>query len=160
MTEQMSLEPIGVIRSPHKTPKGTPIQPVRAGQAVGRVEVFQPYLAGLADLEGFERIWLIYRFHRSPGVKLTVTPFLDTREHGVFATRAPCRPNRIGISCVALKRRDGGVLEVEGIDVVDGTPLLDIKPYVRDFDRHDVTRCGWIDAGRASRDVADDRFVE
>lgn len=155
---KIEFEPIGTIHSPHDQPRGTPIQPSRAGNARGQVEVYEPFAQGLADLEGFERIWLVYFFHRVAKEQLTVTPFLDTRSHGVFATRAPCRPNAIGISCVALLGREGNVLEVEGIDVVNATPLLDIKPYVADFDRFDVTRCGWIDAARAQRDVADDRF--
>jgi tRNA-Thr(GGU) m(6)t(6)A37 methyltransferase TsaA len=158
--EVISFRPIGRIHSPHTQPKGTPIQPIRSGQARGRVEIFEPYVEGLADLEGFERIWLVYWFHLVGQARLTVTPFLDTRSHGVFSTRAPCRPNPIGISCVRLLGREGGMLEVEDIDVVDATPLLDVKPYVHHFDRYDVSRCGWIDAARAQRDLADERFED
>ena len=97
---------------------------------MGRVEVFPEYAEGLRDLEGFSHVYLIYQFHRTSGTKLTVKPFLQDVERGVFATRAPCRPNPLGLSLVRLVRRDGRVLHIEGVDVLNGTPLLDIKPYI------------------------------
>jgi tRNA-Thr(GGU) m(6)t(6)A37 methyltransferase TsaA len=120
--------------------KGTPIQPAGAGGVLGFVEVEPQYEAGLKDLTGFSHIILLYHFHRGRGVKLCVTPFMDTEEHGVFATRAPCRPNPIGLSIVKLLGMNGRVLEIEGVDVLDRTPLLDIKPYVPDFDCPQDTR--------------------
>ncbi|MFP4356635.1 MAG: tRNA (N6-threonylcarbamoyladenosine(37)-N6)-methyltransferase TrmO [Phycisphaerae bacterium] len=155
----VELQPIGVIHSGWDQPQGTPIQPRMAEGAGGWVDLFEPYAEGLGDIEGFERIWLIYHFHRTSAMKLTVTPFLDTQSHGVLATRSPARPNGIGMSCVRLVACNGRRLELADVDIVDGTPLLDIKPYVPKFDRFDVDRCGWIDAARASRSLADDRFA-
>ena len=119
---EMKRSPIGVIHTPYAEPKGTPIQPKFAAGAAGTVEVFKPYVEGLSDLEGFERIWLVYWFHKSAPARLTVTPFMDTVARGLFATRAPCRPNPIGISPVRLVRVAGNVLHVEDVDILDGTP--------------------------------------
>ncbi len=158
--QEIRIEPIGEIHSEWTDPEGVPIQPRMAEGARGSAEVFTPYVEGLADIEGFERIWLIYHFHRAGPVRLSVTPFLDTSAHGVFATRAPVRPNGIGISCVRLLARDGGRLELADVDILDGTPLLDIKPYVPRFDLFPVERAGWIDAKRADRTHADGRFAD
>ena len=154
--------PIGVVHSPLKDPVGAPIQSVSARRLRGTVEVFGPYAGGLRDLAGFSHLILLYHFHlarkRAP---LVVKPFLDDIEHGVFSTRAPARPNPIGISTVRLERIDGATLHVRDLDIVDGTPLLDIKPYVPAFDSRSVRRIGWY-AGRISRlhDVrADGRFT-
>jgi tRNA-Thr(GGU) m(6)t(6)A37 methyltransferase TsaA len=118
-----------------------------------------PFQAGLKDLAGFERIWLIYWFHMAAGQSLLVTPFLDTHERGVFATRAPARPSPIGISTVRLLSvQDGGVLEVADVDILDGTPLLDIKPYVPEFDCYPHSKAGWFDESNSQRQVADERF--
>jgi len=142
------FEPIGTIHSPFSRRNETPIQPYRS-QAVGQVEVLPAYEAGLQDLEGFSHIFLLYTFHQSdPGFDLLVTPFLDDQPKGLFATRYPRRPNAIGLSVVRLVRREGPVLHVAGIDVLDGTPLLDIKPYVPAFDAHPEAAMGWL-AGRA-----------
>jgi tRNA-Thr(GGU) m(6)t(6)A37 methyltransferase TsaA len=157
---QMRVKPIGVIRTAFQEPAGTPIQPSRAGGAKGTVEVFSEYAGGLRDLEGFERIWLIYWFDRAPEPRLLVTPFLDDCERGVFATRAPTRPNAIGMSSVHLLQVLGNTLEVAGVDILDGTPLLDIKPYVPEFDCHSVQKSGWLDQAPLRRSVADDRFDE
>lgn len=135
---------IGIIHSPFKEPKGVPIQPTAARGVRGTVEVFPEYAPGLKDIEGFSHIILIYHFHLVKPGKLLVRPYMDEEEHGVFATRAPSRPNPIGISIVRLLRVDGNVLHVEDIDIVDGTPLLDIKPYVPEFDIRDVERKGWL----------------
>jgi tRNA-Thr(GGU) m(6)t(6)A37 methyltransferase TsaA len=152
------LRPIGVVHTPFKEPKGTPIQPTMADGARGTVTVFEEFQEGLKDLEGFERIWLICWFHLAPKAKLLVTPFLDDRQHGVFATRAPARPNPIGISSVRLLRVDGNILTVADVDIVDGTPLLDIKPYAPALDCYHVKRSGWLDRARKSRRLADERF--
>lgn len=137
-----------------------PIQPSGAIGVPGTVEVFHEFSRGLKDLDGFSHIILIYHFHRSAGYSLLVTPFLDRVERGVFATRAPKRPNPIGISVVRLIRVDGSTLHIENIDVLDGTPLLDIKPYVSEFDCHAAGRVGWLEKekGRAQDLKADDRF--
>jgi tRNA-Thr(GGU) m(6)t(6)A37 methyltransferase TsaA len=152
------MQPIGVIHSPFTEPAGTPIQPAMAEGVEGRVEVFPDYTAGLKDLDGFDRIWLIYQFDRAAPPRLLVTPFLDDVPRGVFATRAPCRPNPIGLSSVRLERVEGGVLYVRDVDILDGTPLLDLKPYVPRFDHFDVRRCGWLDLAAHDRRVADGRF--
>ena len=141
----VTLQPIGVIHTPHKNPKETPIQPVYAKGIEGRAEIFSEYADGLRDLEGFSHICLIYHFHKAKGVRLVVKPFLEDKPHGVFATRATCRPNPIGFSVVRLVRREGNLLHLEDVDVLDGTPLLDIKPYISRFDTRENARCGWQD---------------
>lgn len=139
------FSPIGTIYSPFTRRNKTPIQPYKS-QAAGRVELLPEYQAGLQDLNGFSHIILLYLFHRAdPGYDLTVTPFLDDRPKGLFATRYPRRPNPIGLSIVRLVRREGPVLHVEGIDVLDGTPLLDLKPYAPPFDAHPDARFGWLE---------------
>ena len=144
------MRPIGVIHSPFREKEQTPIQPSRS-QAKGRVEVYPEFAAGLEDIEGFSHIILLYMFHQSSGFTLRVKPFLDDQQHGLFATRYPKRPNPIGISVVRLARRDENILEIEGVDVLDGTPLLDIKPYVSEFDLRNGRRSGWLEKQRGSR---------
>ena len=139
----MGYRSIGTIYTGHTCPDDTPIQPVYASGCRGRVEVLPEFTGGLCDLEGFSHIYLVYHFHREPRANLRVTPFLDTTERGVFATRAPCRPNPIGLSIVRLLGRQDNVLEVDGADMLNGTPLLDIKPYVKRFDCILDTRNGW-----------------
>jgi tRNA (adenine37-N6)-methyltransferase len=141
-----ALTPIGIIHSPHVRADETPIQPVFAAGVAGRVEVFPEYEDGLLDVEGFSHLHLIYAFDRAAESRLQVVPFLDEEVRGVFATRAPARPNPLGLSLVRLVRREGRILHVEDIDVLDGTPLLDIKPYVRRFDERKEARSGWQDA--------------
>lgn len=142
------LEPIGWIRSPWHTPDDTPIQPCRS-RASGRLEILPQYERGLQDLDGFSHIILLYIFHRSqPGCDLTVTPFLDRVPRGLFATRYPRRPNPIGLSVMRLLRIEGRFVYVDGIDVLDGTPLVDIKPYVPAFDAFPDAIPGWL-KGRA-----------
>ncbi|GAF87189.1 unnamed protein product, partial [marine sediment metagenome] len=121
--------PIGVIRSEHVVAEQTPIQPAYAQGCKGLVEVCPEFEEGLRDLEGFSHLFLIYHFHQAEPAKLVVKPFLQDVERGVFATRAPCRPNAVGLSIVELVRREGNVLHLDGVDILDGTPLLDIKPY-------------------------------
>lgn len=156
----LHLQPIGEIRSPFKTIEDMPIQPPGGDGGEGQVVVLPEYMDGLEDLEGFSHIYLIYRFHLSSGFRLRVKPFLDDHEHGLFATRAPRRPNPIGLSIVPLLRREGGVLYVGAIDVVDRTPLLDIKPYVPAFDTPKVTRVGWMEGktGNLADIRSDGRF--
>ncbi|MBM3248291.1 MAG: tRNA (N6-threonylcarbamoyladenosine(37)-N6)-methyltransferase TrmO [Candidatus Omnitrophica bacterium] len=139
----MRIEPIGIIHSTFKNRKDTPIQPFRSNK-IGRVEVCKKFRDGLKDIVGFSHIILIYKFHKSRGWRLLVKPFLDDQLHGVFSTRSPRRPNQIGISVVRLLRRKGNVLFVKGIDVIDGTPLLDIKPYVPEFSSAFKVRIGWL----------------
>lgn len=142
--DPIQLEPIGAIHSPFTEPAGTPVQAVAADGAPGRIELFPEYAEGLKDLEGFSHIILLYHFHRARPPQLVVTPFLDDERHGVFATRAPARPNGIGLSVVRLVRIEGTSLEVRDVDILDGTPLLDIKPYVPAFDVRDAERPGWL----------------
>lgn len=158
---KIEYQPIGIIHSPFKTAKGMPIQPYGAAGIRGTVEIKRQFKEGLKDLDGFSHIILIYHFHRSDGCNLLVTPFLDNVERGMFATRAPKRPNNIGLSVVRLIGIDGCTLTIDGVDVLDGTPLLDIKPYVPDFDSPDVTSIGWIEKAQttARSCKADDRFL-
>jgi len=138
------MQPIGVIHSPFTEKDKTPIQASRS-QAIGVVEIYLEFADGLNDIEALSHIYLLYAFHQSLGYKLQVKPFLDDQEHGVFATRYPYRPNPIGISIVKLLSRKENTLTVEGIDTLDGTPLLDIKPYVPDFDLRTDVRVGWYE---------------
>ena len=156
----MTLTPIGTVHSPFQVPVGAPIQSVFAEDVEGTVEVLPQYAEGLRDLDGFERLWLVYWLHKAPPGPLRVIPFRDTTERGVFATRAPCRPNAIGLSCVRLVSIAGNVLTISGVDILDGTPLLDIKPYVPKFDAFSNSRAGWCDQSPPSaRAHADDRFA-
>jgi tRNA-Thr(GGU) m(6)t(6)A37 methyltransferase TsaA len=161
LSETFQYEPIGVIRTPFREIKGTPIQGVFAQGETGTVEIDARYEEGLRDIERFSHAFLLYAFHRSALKSLTVVPFLDDAAHGVFATRAPCRPNAIGLSIVRILGRRGCRIEIADVDVLDRTPLLDIKPYVPRFDcRLDATS-GWL-TGRDSaspRERADDRFA-
>jgi tRNA-Thr(GGU) m(6)t(6)A37 methyltransferase TsaA len=140
---EINYKPIGVIRSPHTRADETPIQPVFAGGIPARVEVFLEYEEGLRDIDGFSHIYLLYAFDRAGPASLEVTPYLGDRRRGVFATRAPNRPNPLGLSLVRLVRREGNLLHIEDVDILDGTPLLDIKPYVGRFDSREGTRAGW-----------------
>jgi len=141
----ITYRPIGVIRSEHVAAEQTPIQPAYAEGCKGRAEVFPEFEVGLRDLEGFSHVYLIYHFHQAGPAKLLVKPFLQDIERGVFSTRAPCRPNAVGLSIVELVRREGNVLHLDGVDVLDGTPLLDIKPYTAKFDHIETRRNGWQD---------------
>ncbi len=156
----VSYQPIGTIHSPFAGTEQVPIQPTAADGIPGTVEVFPEFAVGLQDLSGFSHIILLYHFHRVTQVRLTVIPFLDDEARGVFATRAPSRPNPIGLSIVRLLGIEGNVLHVENVDIVDGTPLLDIKPYVPAFDHHEVERTGWLKVARESvvEKKSDDRF--
>jgi tRNA-Thr(GGU) m(6)t(6)A37 methyltransferase TsaA len=145
ITDTITFKPIGVIRSEHVEARRTPIQPIYAKGCKGRVEIFPEFAEGLRDLNGFSHIYLIFHFNQAGPVQLVVKPFLQDIARGVFSTRAPCRPNGIGLSIVELIGREGNVLLLDGVDILDGTPLLDIKPYSARFDRLDNTRNGWQD---------------
>jgi len=139
---ELVMKPIGILHSPFTDKNQTPIQSTRS-QVSGYVEVFPEFAEGLKDLEGFSHIILLYTFHQSDGYTLQVKPFLDDRLRGLFATRHPCRPNPIGLSIVRLLTRRGNILDVEGVDMLDGTPLLDIKPFVPEFDVRTNVKTGW-----------------
>jgi tRNA-Thr(GGU) m(6)t(6)A37 methyltransferase TsaA len=158
MKSEIKLAPIGVIHSQFKQASGTPIQPVRAGDSPGYATLRPEFAAGLADLAGFDRVWLIYYFHRAAAAKMSVIPYRDTVERGLFATRVPARPNPIGMSCVRLLNIEGCILRLGEVDILDGTPLLDLKPYVPHYDNYPVQRCGWLDTVPDRPVVADDRF--
>jgi len=157
---QIMYRQIGVIHSPFQDIEGMPIQPAGAGGIRGTVEVYPEFLPGLRDLDGFSHVILLYHFHRAGTPRLVVTPFMDARAHGVFATRAPRRPNPIGLSVVRLLSIEGDLLRVENVDVLDGTPLLDIKPYVPEFDQYPAERVGWLAraGGQVQNKRSDDRF--
>lgn len=155
---EFTVKQIGVIHTPFTEAKGTPIQPVFANGAEGIVEVDPAYVAGLKDLAGFERVWLLYWFDRATECRLEVTPYRDTVPRGLFATRAPLRPNKIGLSPVKLERVEGNKLYIRDADMLDGTPLLDIKPYSVQFDCFAVSRNGWMDAVTDGNEKADERF--
>ena len=159
--EIIQYKPIGIIHSPFKTPKGSPIQPSAAIGTKGTAEIFPEFVEGLEDLTGFSHIFLLYHFHLSKRFSLKVKPFLDDRQRGLFATRAPSRPNPIGISVVELVKIEGHNLYIQNVDVVEGTPLLDIKPYVPAFDVHPADKIGWIeDKTTKVQEAADDgRFL-
>lgn len=156
----MKLKPISIIHSPFLQALGTPIQPRLANGAEGTVEIFDKYAPGLKDLTGFERIWLLYWCDRAAleVSGLVVKPYLDNTPRGVFATRAPARPNPIGLSPVRPLKIRRSILIIRDVDILDGTPLLDIKPYISRFDSFRVARSGWLDEAIGARTVADSRF--
>jgi len=160
--KMIELSPIGIIHSPFTELEGMPIQPSGASGILGSVEIFEEYHPALQDLDGFSHIILIYHFHRSLNFKLHVIPFLDSQPRGLFATRAPKRPNPIGISVVQLDKVENGVVHISNVDILDGTPLIDIKPYVPEFENVSNVRTGWLEqTGKsASSNKSDDRFKD
>lgn len=154
--------PIGVIHSPFSDPAGMPIQPSGAGGREGFIDIDPSFSDGLSDLEGFERIILLYVFHQCQGYSLRVTPYLDTTERGLFSTRAPRRPNPIGLSVVRIASIKENRISIVDVDILDGTPLLDIKPYIPGFDAYPSSRAGWLEERQHSvRECsADIRFHE
>lgn len=144
--ETISIRPVGLARTPYRSPGEAPIQGRFRPEAQGEVEVFEEFAPALADVDGFSHLTLFYYFHQAREERLTVKPYLDDAKRGVFATRAPWRPNHLGLTTVRLLERRGNVLVVSGVDMLDGTPVLDIKPYVPAFDHvpEDV-KCGWLD---------------
>jgi tRNA-Thr(GGU) m(6)t(6)A37 methyltransferase TsaA len=159
---EIYLRPIGTIVSPFKDPAGMPVQPAAAQGVRGEILLFPEYVAGIQDLDGFSHIFLIYFLHKVRTSKLVVTPFLDDQPRGVFATRAPVRPNPIGLSVVKLIEIKRNTLYIENIDMLDGTPLLDIKPYVPAFDDHPASSIGWVAnaKGQIEEMKSDSRFGE
>lgn len=143
--DQIYYKPIGYVHSPHKDPNTTPVQPVFDDESEGTIEILEEYVPGLKDLDGFSHLFVCYYLHKASSVKLTVKPFLQDVERGIFATRAPCRPNPIGLSIVKLKEVSGNILHIVGFDMLDGTAVLDIKPYCEQFDKVFEPRCGWQD---------------
>ncbi len=141
----MTVRPIGVIRSPFTDPGAMPIQPRFASGVEGTLEIDPAFAGALRDLAGFERIWALYYFDRARPFRSEVVPFLDSEPHGLFATRSPARPNPIGMSAWRLLSVSGPVVRVADVDVLDGTPLLDIKPYVPAFDAFPDARVGWLE---------------
>lgn len=162
MDDKLTYSPIGIVHSPFRTLEEMPIQPLGAPGVSGTIEIAAELAAGLKDLEGFSHLWVIYHFHRSGPARLKVTPFLDHRPRGIFATRAPVRPNPLGLSLVELLGIDGNRLHIGGVDLLDGTPVLDIKPYVAAFDQAPTAKSGWLEGvvHRAHRVRADARFKD
>jgi tRNA-Thr(GGU) m(6)t(6)A37 methyltransferase TsaA len=160
MVKTINYRPIGIIRTPFKSRTGTPIQPIGGKGVKAEVEIFPEFIEGLADLNEFSHIILLYHFHLSSSYQLKVKPFLDHAVHGVFATRAPARPNSIGISIVHLLKIDHQMLYVEDTDIIDQTPLLDIKPFVPEFDLREAQSIGWLEnkSGKAEILKDDGRF--
>jgi tRNA (adenine37-N6)-methyltransferase len=159
--EEITCRPIGFIHSPFTLNHGTPIQPEGGSDVESTVEVLEEFAPGLRDLEGFSHVILLYHFHTCTSTALTVKPFMDREERGVFATRAPVRPNHIGISVVRLDRVEGNLLYIRDVDILDGTPVLDIKPYAPHIDCPGATRIGWMEGKESlSGDLRDDgRFL-
>ncbi len=155
---EIRFRAVGVVRSPHREPRGTPIQPAYASDVEGEVIVDPAYAEALQDIEGFERIWLFYLLDRARRFEARVIPYRDTQRRGLFATRSPARPNPIGMSAVRLLGRCENVLRISGVDILDNTPLLDIKPYVPVFDAFPNAAAGWFDTCGTDRKTADDRF--
>jgi len=145
MEKEIKLKPIGIIHTPYKEPKGMPIQGRFEKDIAGQAEIFPEYQKGLKDIEGFSHIILVYYFNRSKEEKLIGKPFLEDEEHGVFAIRSPHRPNHIGVSIVKLEKVANNIVTFSEVDILDGTPLLDVKPYVSHFDSRDNVKNGWLD---------------
>ncbi|OQX51000.1 MAG: tRNA (N6-threonylcarbamoyladenosine(37)-N6)-methyltransferase TrmO [Candidatus Cloacimonas sp. 4484_209] len=160
--KEIRYKAIGIIHSPFKKPEGTPIQPEAAKNVTGTVELFSEYTKGLKDLIGFSHIILIYHFHLIRKSRLYIKPFMDKHFHGIFATRAPSRPNPIGISVVRLINIKGNKILIKDVDIVDGTPVLDIKPYVPEFDIRRANKKGWLDTNVYKLPSAKDdgRFIK
>jgi tRNA-Thr(GGU) m(6)t(6)A37 methyltransferase TsaA len=159
---EITYKSIGIIHTPFKEPKGTPIQPTASVDNEGQIEIFPEFTEGLQDLENFSHIFLIYHFHLSKKASLKVKPFMDENEHGIYATRAPSRPNSIGISIVRIDKIENNILYVKDVDIIDGTPLLDIKPYVPEFDMRKLTKSGWLEqnVNKLDKTKDDERFAK
>ena len=159
---KVSYTPIGIIHSPFKELSGMPIQPTSESSTHGYIEIYPEFTEGLKDLEGFSHIYLIYHLHKASQAKLTVTPFLDTATHGVFATRAPSRPNPIGLSLIKLDHISGNKIYIEQLDILDKTPLLDLKPYIPAFEDGGNIRTGWLEKNskKVHNAKSDRRFLD
>ncbi len=159
---EFTFKAIGVVHSPFKEPKNVPIQAAASKGTEGTIEIYPQYAEGLTDLDGFSHIILLYHLHLVKDSYLMVKPFLDDKLRGVFATRAPARPNRIGFSVVKLERIEGNILHISNLDVIEGTPVLDIKPYIPAFDCVQAERIGWFSGKIDKLDTArdDGRFCK
>ncbi len=161
MAQEILVKPIGIIHTPHQVMLNTPIQPIAAQGVKGRIELYDEYVTGLSDLDGFSHITLLYHFHQISGHALKVIPFMDTEERGIFATKAPKRPNRIGVSTVKLLNISGNIIDIEEVDMLDGTPLLDIKPFYPRYDNRSNVAIGWLERNKnlpVENMRADERF--
>lgn len=156
-----SIKPIGTIHSPYTNLADMPIQPKGAAETEGRVEIFDEYAGGLADLEGFSHIYLIYLFHKATRTELSVIPFMDTVRRGVYSTRSPLRPNHLGLSLVQMTSVQNNFLNILGVDILDNTPLIDIKPYIPAFDHVENAESGWMNHSEedVARKKSDHRFI-
>jgi len=156
------FRPIGYFRTPFFSPVGMPIQPAGARGVRGQIDILEEFSDGLKDLDGFSHVFVLYHLHEISGYKLLTTPFLDVVPHGVFSTRSPARPNPIGLSVLKVMGVDAGSIELEDVDVLNGTPVLDIKPYVAEFDACNANRFGWFEGNseRARAHRADERFTK
>ena len=146
--ETIMIKPIGVIHTPHHDIKNMPIQPIAAAGVHGYIELLPEYAEGLKDLEGFSHITLLYHFHKITGYELLVTPFMDTEKRGIFSCKAPKRPNAIGTSTVRLLGIEGNIIHVEQVDMLNGTPLIDIKPFYPRYDNRDNVKIGWLEKNK------------
>lgn len=159
--ETIIINPIGVIRTPHTDIKNMPIQPIAADGIKGYIELLPQYVAGLKDLIGFSYITLIYHFHKIEGFELEVIPFMDTEKRGIFSCKAPKRPNAIGLSTVKLLGIEGNIIHIEQVDMLDGTPLIDVKPFFPKYDNRDNVSIGWLEKNKdipIEKMRADERF--
>jgi len=159
--DEIKYHPIGVVHSPFKEPKGTPIQPTAALGIKATVEIYHEYEEGLQDLESFSHIIIIYHFHLSKHYNLKVKPYMDNNLHGVFATRSPSRPNPIGLSVVKLISIENNILNIQNIEIIEGTPVLDIKPYIPEFTTNEKIKIGWLENNihKLSQSKDDGRFI-
>ena len=153
--DQITVQPIGIIHSPYKETKGIPIQGTFDDKIEAWIELRHGYAGGLKDLDGFSHAILIYHFHRSHREEIEARPFLEQEKHGIFAIRSPHRPNHIGLSVVKIKSIQDDRMYFTEVDVLDGTPLLDIKPYVKYFDSRDNVISGWLDKHFADGKIPD-----
>lgn len=160
MSEKITMNPIGIIYSPYQQTKDMPIQGTFKPGVKARIELKQEYRAGLKDLDGFSHAILIYYFHKSQKVQIEGKPFLEDNTHGIFAIRSPHRPNHIGLSVVKIESIEKNQLYFSEVDVLDGTPVLDIKPYVKQFDARDNTVSGWLDKHFQSTDMPDKTILK
>lgn len=159
--EPVVFSPIGIVHSPHRELSGMPVQPPSAVEFIGEIEILPEFTEGLLDIEGFSRLMIFYHLHKSTGPLLSAKPFLDTVPHGVFASRIPRRPNALGFSIVRLLSRKENILQIRDVDILDGTPVLDIKPYVPAFDSYPNEQSGWFTGklDSISEKRSDERFV-
>ncbi len=146
--EPIVINPIGVIRTPHKDVNNMPIQPLAADGDIGYIELLPEYVEGLQDVDGFSHITLFYHLHKVEGYKLKVIPFMDTEERGIFSTRAPKRPNAIGLSTVKVIKVEGNIVHIDQADMLDGSPLIDIKPFYPRYDNRENVKIGWLDKNK------------